>query len=58
MGEKEKETHFFTIKQTKARNQKTFDISMVEDFSHMSMAGRDATNDGNDDDDTVNDSDA
>ena len=42
MGDKEKETHFFTIKQTKARNQKTFDVFMVEDFAHMSVSGRDA----------------
>jgi replicative DNA helicase len=42
MGDKEKETHFFTIKQTKARNQKTFDVFMVEDFAHMSLSGRDS----------------
>lgn len=41
LGEKEKETHFFTVKQSKARNQETFDIPMVEDLAHMSISGRD-----------------
>ena len=56
MGDKEKETHFFTIKQTKARNQKTFDVFMVEDFAHMSVSGRDA--DDTDDSDMASANDA
>lgn len=55
LGEKEKETHFFTIKQAKARNQQTFDIPMVEDLAHMSISGRDLseenTSDNGDEDD-------
>ena len=58
LGEKEKETHFFTIKQSKARNQETFDIPMVEDLAHMSILGRDMDDDVTTDDDVDDDENA